>query len=226
MAGEHNAGVKLVPYRPPIKSPEEVLSQLQQDLVVARNRRTVRHFATTPVAREALEAAIGVAGTAPSGAHRQPWHFVAISDAEMKQAIREAAEVEEREFYTERAPKEWLEALEPLGTDFVKSHLTDAPWLIVVFRRDYEQMPDGRRLKNYYMTESVGIAVGFLIQALHRAGLASLTHTPAPMTFLRDLCGRPTHEKPFLILAVGYPHPDCQVPDLERKSLGNIAEFY
>jgi hypothetical protein len=150
---------------------------------------------------------------------------VAISDPVVKQRIRAEAEIEERDFYERRAPKEWLDALAPLGTDFIKAHLTDAPWLIVVFRRDNEPGPEGTRLKNYYMTESVGIACGFLIQALHRAGFACLTHTPAPMTFLRDVCERPANEKPYLILAVGYPAEDCTVPDLARKPLDEIAEF-
>lgn len=182
-------------------------------------------FSSDEVPREAIELALKIAGTAPSGAHCQPWHFVAISDSRTKALIRAAAEAEEREFYEKKAPKEWLEALAPLGTDFVKEHLTAAPWLIVVFRRDYDLLPSGARRKNYYMTESVGIAVGFLIQALHRAGLATLTHTPAPMTFLRGLCGRPENEKPFLILPVGYPAEGCTVPDLGRKSLVEIADF-
>ncbi len=182
-------------------------------------------FSTDYVPREAIEEAIRVAGTAPSGAHRQPWHFVAVADPGLKARIREAAEAEEREFYDRRAPKEWLEALAPLGTDFQKSHLSDAPWVVIVFRRDYEELPDGRRLKSYYMTESVGIAVGFFIQALHRAGLATLTHTPAPMTFLREICGRPPSEKPFVLMPVGYPAVDCVVPDLRRKALEEFAEF-
>lgn len=213
------------PYRPVRVAPTDVVASLREQAAVAQQRRTVRQFSRDDVPIEAIQSAIEIAGTAPSGAHRQPWYFVAIGDAEMKRRIREAAEAEERDFYENRAPAEWLEALAPLGTDFVKEHLTDAPWLIVVFRRDAEPGPDGTRLKNYYMTESVGIAVGFLIQALHRAGLASLTHTPAPMTFLRELCGRPATEKPFLILAVGYPAEDCEVPDLGRKPLGEIAEF-
>lgn len=217
--------VRTIPYRPVRVPPEEVVASLEAQAEVARNRRTVRHFATDPVPQEAIARAIEIAGTAPSGAHRQPWFFVAISDPATKQRIREAAEAEERDFYENRAPKAWIDALAPLGTDFVKSHLTDAPWLIVAFRRDSEPGPDGQPMKNYYMTESLGIAVGFLIQALHRAGLASLTHTPAPMTFLRDLCGRPASEKPMVILAVGYPSEDCEVPDLPRKALNEIAEF-
>jgi iodotyrosine deiodinase len=214
-----------VPYRPRRVPPDEVVRQLEEQFTLAESRRTVRMFSSEPVPREAIEWAIRIAGTAPSGAHRQPWFFVAISDRELKQRIRQAAEEAEHEFYTSKAPPEWLEALEPLGTDFKKDHVTDAPWLIVVFRRDYDLLPDGRRSKNYYMTESVGIAVGFLIQALHRAGLATLTHTPAPMTFLREICGRPENEKPFLLVPVGYPASDCVVPDIQRKPLDEISVF-
>lgn len=213
------------PYRPERVPAEESARRIRDDYAHMMTRRTVRHFSTDPVPREVIENAIKIAGTAPSGAHRQPWYFVAISDPELKAKIREAAEKEERAFYDGRATDEWLEALAPLGTDFVKEHITDAPWLIVVFRRDYELAPDGRKLKAYYLQESVGIAVGFLIGALHRAGLATLTHTPAPMTFLRDICGRPKHEKPFVILPVGYPAPDCEVPDIERKAFDEIAEL-
>lgn len=182
-------------------------------------------FSSDPIPREVIEQALLIAGTAPSGAHHQPWHFVAISDPVVKLQLREAAETEEKEFYARRITPEWRAALEPLGTDFVKKHLTDAPWLVVVFRQDYRILPDGTRQKHYYMTESVGIAVGFLIQALHRAEIASLTHTPAPMTFLTELCKRPPGEKPFLILALGYPAADCVVPDLTRKPLDEIADF-
>ncbi|MBX3115061.1 MAG: nitroreductase family protein [Fimbriimonadaceae bacterium] len=216
---------KFVSYQPERKPAEETLRIIKSDYEVADARRTVRHFSNDPVPQEVIETAIRIAGTAPSGAHRQPWHFVAISDATIKEQIREAAEQEEREFYSRRATPEWLEALAPLGTDFVKEHIVTAPWLIVVFRRDYDVLEDGTRQKNYYMTESVGIAVGFLIQALHRAGLATLTHTPAPMNFLRDICQRPAHEKPFVLMPVGYPHPDCLVPDLERKPLNEISDF-
>lgn len=212
-------------YNPPRVPIESSIERLEQDYAIADARRTVRQFSTVPIPQRAIELALKSAGTAPSGAHRQPWYFVAIADPDLKQQIRTEAEAEEKDFYEHRAPKEWLEALAPLGTDFVKAHLTDAPWLIVVFRRDSEPGPEGSRLKNYYMTESVGIACGFLIQALHRAGFACLTHTPAPMTFLRDICGRPPSEKPFLILAVGYPAEGCTVPDLHRKPLDEIADF-
>lgn len=219
-----SASYRSVPYRPERVPPDEVVARLREQHDVAQRRRTVRHFSRDPVPREAIELAIRIAGTAPSGAHRQPWYFVAISDPETKRRIREAAEAEEKSFYEERAPAEWLDALAPLGTDFVKEHITDAPWLIVVFRRDHETLDDGRVLKSYYVHESVGIAVGFLIQALHRAGLATLTHTPAPMTFLREICGRPKSEKPYVLLPVGYPAPDCEVPDLDRKPFDEIAE--
>lgn len=217
--------IRTVPYRPERLAPDVVAARLRADLELARARRTVRAFSPDPVPREAIEDAIRIAGTAPSGAHRQPWFFVAISDPALKARIRDAAEREEKEFYESRITDAWRRALAPLGTDFVKEHLTTAPWLIVVFRRDHETLPDGSVEKSYYAQESVGIAVGFLIQALHRAGLATLTHTPAPMTFLREICGRPPSEKPFVILPVGFPAPDCVVPDLTRKSLEEIAAF-
>jgi nitroreductase len=206
-------------------APNDVVGRLAAEEELAAARRSVRHFSSDPVPREAIEHALRIAGTAPSGAHRQPWFFVAISDPTTKERIRAAAEAEERAFYAGRAPPEWIEALEPLGTDYEKAHLTTAPWLVVVFRRVEELLTDGRTLKTYYGTESVGIAVGFLVAALHRAGLATLTHTPAPMTFLREICGRPPSERPFVILPVGYPAADCEVPDLRRKPLHEIASF-
>ncbi|MEQ1572055.1 MAG: nitroreductase family protein [Myxococcota bacterium] len=213
-----------VPYRIPAVPPAEVEQRLRRDLAVAETRRSVRHFSTELVSREAISAALAIAGTAPSGAHRQPWHFVAIGDPEAKARLREAAEAEERAFYAERASQDWLEDLEPLGTDTVKTHLTDAPWVIVVFRRDWEER-GGKRRPNYYVTESVGIAVGMLLSSLHRAGLATLTHTPSPMAFLRELCGRPVNEKPFVVIPVGWPAADCEVPDLRREPLDRIATF-
>lgn len=212
-------------YQPPKVPIKEGLARIEAFYQRAEERRSVRHFSSEPVPRGMIESAILTAGTAPSGAHLQPWHFVAISDPETKMRIRAQAEAEEKEFYEHRITPEWRTALEPLGTDFVKSHITDAPWVVVVFRRDYEVMADGTRRKCYYMTESVGIAVGFLIQALHQAGLATLTHTPAPMTFLREVCGRPTNEKPFVLMPVGYPADDCLVPDLRRKTLLEISTF-
>ncbi len=214
-----------VPYSTNRLSEAETIEAMDREYRVMDARRTVRMFSSDPVPQAVIEKAILIAGTAPSGAHKQPWHFVAISDPAMKAKIREAAQAEEKDFYEKRATQEWLDALEPLGTDFVKEHITEAPWLIIAFRRDYDVLPDGSRSKNYYMTESVGIAVGFLIQALHRVGLATLTHTPAPMSFLRDICGRPVNEKPYVLLPVGYPAKGCEVPDLQRKPLAEIAEF-
>ena len=188
-------------------------------------RRTVRDFSDRPVAREVIEQCLRTAGSAPNGANLQPWHFVAVSDPALKHEIRVAAEAEEREFYEHRAPNEWLEALAALGTDSHKPFLETAPWLIAIFSQPYRLLPDGRKLKHYYATESVGIATGFLVAAVHKAGLVSLTHTPSPMGFLNKLLGRPAHEKPFLLLVVGHPAEGAQVPDIERESLGEISSF-
>jgi iodotyrosine deiodinase len=187
-----------------------------------RTRRTIRDFAPDPVPFELIETAIRAAATAPSGANRQPWHFVAISSHGVKQKIREAAEAEEREFYDHRAPEEWLEALQPLGTDWHKPFLEIAPWLIVVFREDYGLMNSGEKEKNYYVMESVGIACGFLLAALHAAGLATLTHTPSPMGFLSQILNRPKNEKPYLLIPVGYPAAGAQVPNIQKKPLPKI----
>ena len=188
-------------------------------------RRTVRDFSDRAVARETIEFCLRTAGSAPNGANLQPWHFVAVGDPALKQEIRVAAEAEEREFYEHRAPNEWLEALAALGTDAQKPFLETAPWLIAIFSQPYRILPDGRRLKHYYATESVGIATGFLVAALHQAGLASLTHTPSPMGFLNKLLHRPAHEKPFLLLVVGHPAADALVPDVHRKPLEEISTF-
>ena len=191
-----------------------------------QRRRTVRQFSDRPVPRAIIEKCLLAAGTAPSGAHQQPWHFVAVSDPAMKARIRVAAEIEEKEFYTRRAPKEWLDALRLLGTDEHKSYLETAPWLIAVFLRRFTRLADGRKLKHYYTDESVGIATGFLIAAVHAAGLVSLTHTPSPMGFLVELLGRPKAiERPYLLLVVGYPATDACVPDIVRKPLEEIATF-
>ena len=194
-------------------------------LAEVQHRRTVRDFSDRPVPRDIIEMCVLVAGTAPNGAHQQPWRFVVVSDAEVKRAIRLAAEEEERAFYGGRAPEEWLEVLEPLGTDETKPFLEKAPYLIVVFAESYAVEESGEKSKNYYVTESVGIATGMLITAIHRAGLVSLTHTPSPMAFLNEILGRPENERPFLILVVGYPAPDATVPELRRKSLQEIATF-
>ena len=190
-------------------------------------RRTVREFSDRPVPRAIIEEAIRAAGTAPSGANQQPWHFVAVGkdDADLRRRLREAAEEEERDFYTHRAPKEWLEALAPLGTDSHKPFLDIAPWLIAVFVSPHGVNADGSVVKHYYATESVGLATGLLIAAVHQAGLASLTHTPSPMGFLNVLLGRPAHERPFLLLVVGYPANGARVPDISRKPLSQIATF-
>jgi len=188
-------------------------------------RRSVRHFSTRSVPRPVLEECLRAAGTAPSGANHQPWHFVVVEDPAVKRRIREAAEREEHAFYTRRAPPEWLEALEPLGTDERKPFLEEAPALIAIFAERHGLDPDGHSLQHYYVTESVGIATGVLITALHYAGLATLTHTPSPMKFLNDILERPAHERPFLLLVVGYPAADAKVPDIRRKPLEEIVSF-
>jgi nitroreductase len=186
-------------------------------------RRTVRHFSDRPIDRRIIEDCVAAAGTAPSGANMQPWHFVLVSDPALKRQIRGAAEAEEREFYRKRAPQEWLDALAPLGTDEHKPFLETAPYLICTFMQIHGVLPDGRRVKHYYGTESVGIATGILITALHHAGLATLTHTPSPMRFLNRICRRPDNERPFLILVVGYPQNGAVVPNIRRKDFGEIC---
>jgi iodotyrosine deiodinase len=188
-------------------------------------RRTVREFSTRPVPRPIIERCLLAAGTAPNGANLQPWHFVVVSDPQVKHKIRIAAEAEEREFYERRAPAEWLAALAPFGTNSDKPFLDTAPYLIAIFAQTYGVLPDGRRVKHYYVSESVGIATGFLIAALHHAGLATLTHTPSPMGFLNEILGRPSHERPFLLLVTGYPEENVQVPDITKKPLEEIASF-
>jgi nitroreductase len=190
-----------------------------------QRRRTIRTFSNRPVPREIIEECLRAAGTAPNGANMQPWHFVVVSDPTVKKQIREAAETEEREFYKRRAPEEWLEALAPLGTDWQKPFLEEAPYLIVVFGITNTILPDGTKRKNYYVTESVGIATGMLITALHHSGLASLTHTPSPMAFLNKILKRPANERPFLVLVVGYPAEGTTVPNISKKSLDEIATF-
>ena len=188
-------------------------------------RRTVREFSDRPVPRDIIETALKAGNTAPSGANLQPWHFAVVSGAETKRKIREAAEVEEREFYEHRASEEWLDALAPLGTDSDKPFLETAPYLIAVFLQKFGYLEDGRKVKHYYPTESTGIASGMLITALHTAGLATLTHTPSPMKFLNEILGRPKTERPFLLLVVGYPADDAEVPDIKRKTLDEFASF-
>ena len=186
-------------------------------------RRTTRHFSTDRVPRDLIELAIRTAGTAPSGAHQQPWTFVAVSDPHLKLRIRSAAEREEHAFYHGKAPEDWIEAIRPLGTDEHKPHLTDAPWVVVLFRKTYGLREDGSRRTHYYTEESCGIAAGLFIAAVHHMGLVTLTHTPNPMGFLRELLERPTNERAMLVMPVGYPAPDARVPDLARKSLDEIS---
>jgi iodotyrosine deiodinase len=188
-------------------------------------RRTVRDYASTQVPRAAIEHCLRAAGTAPSGANQQPWRFVAVQDAAIKRRIREAAEAEEREFYAHRAPDEWLDALAPLGTDADKPFLETAPWLIGIFYERFGIDAEGAKVKRYYPHESVGIATGMLIAALHRAGLATLTHTPSPMGFLNEILNRPKNEMAYLLLVVGHPAADCRVPDIQRLDLDDYASF-
>ena len=206
-------------------SEEEMQEAARAFLETMRRRRTVREFSDRPVPRGVIEDCILAGGTAPNGANRQPWRFVVVGDAEIKAEIRDAAELEERAFYREKAPPEWLAALEHLGTDEHKPFLERAPWLIVIFAESYEVMDDGTRSKNYYVQESVGIATGMLITALHHAGLVTLTHTPSPMKFLNGLLDRPDNERPFLILVVGYPEEEATVPVITKKPIEDIAIF-
>ncbi len=206
--------------------PDEMRARARAFADLMQRRRTVRDFSDRAVPRALIEDCLRAAGSAPSGANQQPWHFVAVSDPAVKRRIRAAAEAEEREFYDHRAPPEWLEVLAPLGTDANKPFLETAPWLIAVFIRRFERLPDGSKRKHYYTDESVGLATGLLLAAVHHAGLVSLTHTPSPMKFLNEILGRPKDiERPFLLLVVGYPAADAQVPDIARKPLADIATF-
>jgi len=205
---------------------DEMLSRARDFYKQMDTRRTTRHFSNREVPRELIELAIKTASTAPSGAHLQPWTFVAISNPEVKAQIREAAEAEERKTYSDRMPEAWAEVLRPLGTDHVKEHLSDAPWIVVVFRQSKRQRDSGEWGPTYYAQESCGIAAGLFIAAIHNMGLTTLTHTPSPMGFLRDILNRPEHEHAMLVMPVGYPDEGAKVPNLGRKSLENISEFY
>jgi len=217
---------KFVPYSEYKRfSTEETKRRSKKFLQEMKYRRTVREFSDQPVSREVIENCLQVAGTAPSGANFQPWHFVVISDQKIKKEIREEAEKEERNFYQGKAPQEWLDALAPLGTDEDKSFLEIAPYLIVVFAQSYRLLADSKKGKNYYVTESVGIATGMLITAIHHAGLVSLTHTPSPMNFLNKILNRPDNERPFLILVVGYPAENVTVPQINKKPLKEYITF-
>ena len=204
---------------------EEMRERVERFYADMAKRRTVREFSDRPVPRDVIETALKAAGTAPSGANLQPWHFVVVGDAATRKKIRAAAEAEEREFYEHRASPEWLAALEPLGTDASKPFLETAPYLIAVFLQKFGRLEDGRKVKHYYPTETTGLATGILITALHQAGLATLTHTPSPMKFLNEILGRPTSERPFLLLVVGYPADDARVPDIGRKDLEDFVTF-
>jgi nitroreductase len=206
-------------------SPAEMQRRAMEFYIEMRRRRTVRDFSDRPVPRALIEQCLLAAGTAPNGANQQPWHFVVVSNPELKRQIRQAAEAEEQAFYSGRAPDEWLAALAPLGTDANKPFLETAPYLIVIFAQNYGRGPAGEKIKHYYVTESVGIATGLLITAIHKAGLASLTHTPSPMSFLSEILERPANERAYLILVVGYPAEGTQVPDIKKKSLKDIATF-
>ncbi|MEM6617544.1 MAG: nitroreductase family protein [Pseudomonadota bacterium] len=222
MPTDHHHGHR--PYRHPLNlSTDERDARAETFHALMNERRTVRDFSDRLVPREIIETAIRTAGTAPSGANQQPWTFVAISDAATKKAIRDAAEEEERAFYSGRAGQDWLDALAPLGTDAEKPFLETAPWLIAIFAQRWGEGDE--RTKHYYVPESVGIASGLLIAALHNAGLATLTHTPAPMGFLTEICDRPANEKPVILLVTGYAADDCKVPDISRKPLSEIARF-
>lgn len=216
---------RFVAYDVPTLPPVEALRRGREFCDELASRRSVRHFSPEPVPRELIEIAIATANSAPSGANRQPWTFVAVGNGATKRAIREAAEAEERENYEGgRMPAEWKEALAPLGTDWHKEFLEEAPWLVVVFAEQHRPVEGGIR-KNYYVSESVGIACGFFIAALHRMGLATLTHTPSPMGFLSKVLKRPAHEKPYILFPVGYPAPGCTVPDVPKKTAAEVTEW-
>ena len=213
---------KMIPLRYETPQAAEVAARARRFFEDMNRRRTVRDFSPEPVPAAVIEDLVRAASTAPSGAHRQPWTFVAVSDPEIKRRIRVAAEREERENYSGRMPDEWLRALEPLGTDEHKPFLEIAPWLVVLFRQNYGLGPDGEHVRHYYVAESVGIAAGLLLTAVHQAGLVALTHTPSPMGFLREILDRPANETACLLVPVGYPAAGAQVPDLRRKPLEDV----
>ncbi len=220
------ANEKFIPYHPPAFGKTEMIARSSEWYAYMNTRRTVREFSSEPVPREAIENAIMTASSAPSGANKQPWTFCVVADPETKKAIRKAAEKEEYENYTHRMTEEWLKDLEPFGTDFHKPFLETAPYLIVVMKHTWEPGPEGKKLKNYYVNESVGIAVGFLLTALHQCGLAALTHTPSPMRFLKEILQRPEHEQPYLLIPVGLPANGVKVPDITRKPKEEVLVWY
>ena len=216
---------KFRPYTPWPSSDKDAHALFENFETALQTRRSLRMYSKKQVSRTTVERLISLAASAPSGANKQPWHFVAVQNPEVKRKIREAAEEEEKAFYGGRATEEWLEDLKPFATDWEKPFLEDAPWLIVVFRKNYDVESNGAKAKNYYVLESVGIACGFLIAAIHAAGLVTLTHTPSPMGFLSEILGRPSNEKPFLLLPVGYPADGAEVPDISKKGLDDISDF-
>ncbi len=219
-------GYPFVAYQPEDVSAADMVERSQNFFSRMNQRRSIRDFSDRPVPREVIDLLIRTAATAPSGAHKQPWTFCVVENPELKKAIREAAEKEEYESYTGRMPEEWLADLRPLQTDWQKPFLTTAPFLIVVFKKNYERKEDGRKGNVYYSNESCGLACGFLLAAIHQAGLAALTHTPSPMNFLSQLLKRPENEKPFLLIPVGYAAAECWVPDLQRKALEEVSVWY
>ena len=217
---------KFIAYQPTRFTPEETLRRAGEFFAIMEGRRSVRHFSNEPIADAVIDHMIRTANTAPSGAHKQPWTFCVVTDPGMKHAIREAAEEEEQANYCGRMPAEWIEDLAPLGTDWRKEFLDTAPCLIIAFKRAYELDREGSRRKNYYVEESIGIACGFLLAAARQAGLVTLTHTPSPMNFLARLLQRPENERPFLLIPIGYPAANCEVPDLRRKPLEEVLVRY
>lgn len=216
---------KFIPYKGVTYSPEETTNRSQAYYDYMNKRRTVREFSDTPVSKEIIENIIMTASSAPSGAHKQPWSFCVVGNPEIKSKIRAAAEKEEYESYNGRMTKEWLKDLEPFGTDWNKPFLEIAPWLIIVFKKSYD-LKDGVKSKNYYVNESVGIAIGFLLSAIHNAGLVSLTHTPSPMNFLQKILNRPENERAYLLIPVGYPAENIQVPNIDRKGVEEVIKYY
>lgn len=219
-------GYPFVPYSKKTFASEKMTKRSRKFYSKMDKRRTVRDFSEKPVPKEVIENIILTSSTAPSGAHKQPWTFCVVSDPNIKKQIRIEAEKEEYESYNGRMPEEWLKDLRPLQTDWKKEFLETAPWLIIVFKRSYESEPDGHKHQNYYVTESCGIACGFLLAAIHHAGLAALTHTPSPMNFLSKVLNRPENEKPYLLIPVGYPADECWVPDIKRKVIDKISAWY
>ena len=215
-----------VPYQPERLTVKESVERVANYYSFMNERRSCRDFSSESVPKEIIDSIIATAGTAPSGAHKQPWTFCAISNPDLKKKIREAAEEEEYQSYNGRMPQEWLDDLAPLGTDWRKEFIEIAPWIIVVFKQNYGLDLEGNKKKHYYVNESVGLASGFLLSAIHQAGLVALTHTPSPMDFLSNLLGRPKNEKPILLVPIGYPAKDCMVPDIERKTVKETVVYY